>query len=150
MREHKTVKIEKKEFLFTQLDPEDALKVLIWLTKSIGGSVSRSLGAFESVQQAIDGKFKMGDLGVLLGALFDQMDEKETIEKLRILLSSVTHDGSDLEVNSPVFYGETLLILKVAKEALEVNFKSFLGGISGVLGKAKAKLLEKSIIEDVA
>ena len=147
MRKDKTVTIDKHKFLITMLDPESALKVLIWLVKSVGGSLSKSLGAFDSIEKVLDGDFGMGNLGDALSNLFEKMDEKETIEKIEILLNCVSNDGSDLNLQSPMFYGETFLILKVVKESMEVNFKSFLDEISGVLGRVKEKIQGESTIE---
>ena len=130
--------IDGKSFVITKLGVEDSLKVLIWLTKSVGGTLAKSLGELKQFSKAKDSdELDLSKLsGVLDGAL-DKLDEKETLEKIGILLSCVSHETQCLHFSSPVLQGEPLLALKLAKESMGVNFKSFLGGISGVAAKVK-------------
>lgn len=131
-------KVDGKSFTITKLNVEDALKVLIWLTKSTGGSLAKGLGELESFKDLKDGdNVDFSKFSGVLESLFDRIDEKETIEKIEILLSCVSYETQNLHFNHPVLIGEPLLALKLAKESLGVNFKSFLDGISGLAGKLK-------------
>ena len=130
--------IDGKTFIITKLGVEDALKVLIWLTRSIGGTLTKSLGELSSFKD-LKGEDDV-DLSKLSGVLdgcFERIDEKETIGKIEILLSAVSYETQSLHFSHPVLHGEPLLALKLAKESMGVNFKSFLGGISDVVGKIK-------------
>lgn len=141
--------IDGKTFLITKLNVEDALKVLIWLTKSIGGSVTKSLGHFESLSKLKeDGDFDIGKFSNVIDGLFDKIDEKETIEKIGILLTAVSHETQGLNFNHPVLVGEPLLALQLSKASIEVNFKSFLQGISAALGKVTKLAAEKTTLKE--
>jgi len=132
--------IDGKEFMITKLGVEDSLKVLIWLTKSVGGSLTQGLGEFQSLAKLDDGSADNIDLSKfseVLETLFQKIDEKETLDKIKILLSCVSHKTINLTFDSPILVGEPLLALKLAKESMGVNFKSFLGGLSGVAEKVK-------------
>jgi len=130
--------IDGKEFVITKLGVESSLKVLIWLTKSTGGSLAKGLGEFESFKNLGDGEdVDFSKFSGVIESLFDRIEEKETLEKIGILLSCVSYETQNLHYQHPVLMGEPLLALKLAKESLGVNFKSFLGGISGVAAKLK-------------
>lgn len=131
--------IDGKEFVIVKLGVEDSLKVLIWLTKSVGGSLAKGLGEFQSLASKDDGEdIDLSKFSDTLDKLFEKVDEKETLEKIKILLSCVSYETQNLHFDSPVLVGEPLLALKLSKESMGVNFKSFLGGISGVGEKLKA------------
>ena len=130
--------IDGKNFVIVKLGVEDSLKVLIWLTKSVGGSITKSLGQLQSLASLKDGEeVDLSKFSDILEKLFEKIDEKETLEKIEILLSCVSYETQNLNYNSPILVGEPLLALKLAKESMGVNFKSFLGGISGVGAKLK-------------
>lgn len=130
--------IDGKKFVIVKLGVEDSLKVLIWLTKSVGGSITKSLGQLQSLTSLKDDEeVDLSKFSDVLEKLFDKIEEKETLAKIKILLSCVSYETQNLHYDSPVLVGEPLLALKLAKESMGVNFKSFLGGISDVGAKLK-------------
>ena len=89
--------IDGKKFVITKLGVEDALKVLIWLTKSTGGSLAKGLGELEAFSKMRDDEqIDFIKFSGVLEALFERIDEKETLEKIEILLSSVAHETQGL------------------------------------------------------
>lgn len=143
-REPKTVTYKNDEVdyacLFTQLSPSKSLIFMMYLGKMLGGSAGKVIGAFNgSSLQEISGlkeeNINLEKIGDAIFGLFARLDEEEVINKLNLLFSSVSLNGETLDVDHLMFQGEPGLIFKVAKKALEVNYKSFLDGNSGLIGK---------------
>ena len=69
--------IDGKNFLITKLGVEDSLKVLIWLTKSVGGSLAKGLGEFQSLASKKDGEdIDLSKFSGVLDKLFEKIKEE--------------------------------------------------------------------------
>lgn len=147
MREPKTVKFKngEREFtlLFEQLRPSKSLKMLMWLSKMLGGTAGSLLGSFEGIKSLSDVKdedIKLDKIGKAIHEIFSRLDDDEVVEKINFLFQSVSIGGESIDADHLMFEGDPLLILKVAKKALEVNFANFLEGSSGIGDKIRKTL----------
>lgn len=121
---------------FNQLKTSDSLIFLMYLGKVIGGSAGKFIGAMDgkSLTDLVDKTDVNPDkIGDAISGLFERIGEKETIEKMNLLLSSVKSEGESLYVDSPFFDGNLPQLFKTLKIALEVNYKGFLPASSGML-----------------
>lgn len=154
-RETKTItyKSGEKDFhlLFTQLAPSKSLIFMMYLGKLLGGSAGKIVGSFQGssikdIAGMKDEDINLEKIGDAIFGLFERMDDDEVIKKLNLLFSSVSLDGQNLDVDHLMFQGEPLLIFKVAKEAIGVNYASFLDGNNGILSKLvnSVKMLKRS------
>jgi len=148
-RETKTItyKNGEKEYscLFAQLSPSKSLKFMMFLTKVVGGSTAKVIGSLNggSIQDLAninDDQIDLEKIGDAIFGLFDRVDEDEVIEKLNLLFSSVSIEGEQLDVDHLIFQGQPTLIFKLAKEAMAVNYSSFLEGISSAIKKLSGKI----------
>lgn len=140
-----TYKNGEKEFKlnFTQLRPSKALIMLMWLGKMLGGTAGSLLGSLEGVKSLKDLDLDDLDLdrvGTAISKVFANFDDQEVIEKINLLFESVDVEGQQLDIDHFMFDGNPLLILKVARKSLEINFSSFLGESSGIVDKFKKTL----------
>jgi len=75
--------------------------------KIVGGSAGKVLGSFEGNAKKLAGisedDLNLEKIGNALLSVFDRIDEKEVIEKLNVLLSSVSMNGETLDVDHAVF-----------------------------------------------
>lgn len=140
---------EDKEvtLLFTQLMPSKSIKVVTYLTRVLGTTAGKAMGSMGSLDLKALDNLSMDKLGDAIAQLFETIDDDSLIEKMDILLQSVTHENNVVSVDYFLFHGNLPILFKVIKKALEVNFKSFLDGNSGLLEKLKATL---KIIQKVA
>ena len=154
-RESKTItyKNGEKEFhlLFTQLAPSKSLIFMMYIGKMLGGSAGKIVGSFKGSSFKEMAGMKEDDInleqiGDAIFGLFERLDDDEVIKKLNLLFSSVSLDGQNLDIDHLMFQGEPLLIFKVAKEAIGVNYASFLDGNNGILSKlvSSVKMLKRS------
>ncbi len=129
------------ELQFKMLKSSQSLKFLMYLGKIIGGSVGKVIGSIggeskiEELENIKPDDFNLEKIGDAIFGLMDRVDEDEVLEKLNLLLSSVRHNGTILNVDHMMFDGAPDLIFSVAKEAMGVNYKRFLDGNSNVLQK---------------
>ena len=126
-------KESKKEFKveFSMLKPSKSLIFLMYMGKMIGGSAGKVIGAFkgDSLDSLMDMKeenLNLESMGNAIVSVIDRIDEKEVLEKINLLFESVTINGEVLDIDHMMFDGRPDLIFKVAKEAMEANFKDFL------------------------
>lgn len=129
-------------FKFKKLKPSKSLKFLMFMGKLIGGSAGKVIGSFDGqvnkVEDLLDIKeddLNFEKLGNALLGVFDRIDDDNVIEKLDLLLGSVTMNGEPLNVDHAVFEADLGLLPKIAIKALGVNYKRFLGGNSEIFSK---------------
>lgn len=152
----KTIKIQygttdKKDatLVFNMLRPSDSLKVLLFVGKLLGGAAGGAISAFslgdaEALNKLGEGKFDASKLGDAIPLILNRIDEKETLEKVNILLSSVNHEGTTLDLDYLIFDGRPDLFFRVLKEALVENYRFFLQENTGIferLAKSKDAIL---------
>lgn len=131
------------KLVFEKLSPSKSLSFLIYMGKIIGGTIGKSLTAFDGSKKLseIQGQdIDISKIGDALFHSFERLDDKEFIEKLNLLFESVNHEGNQVHVDYLIFDGRPDLIFLVAKEALEVNYSRFLRGISGSMDKIKESI----------
>lgn len=126
--------------VFKMLKVEDSLKFLLYLGKLAGGAVGSAMGAMatgdNSQMNELGKKMNMESMGNNLGLLISRIDEQETIDKINLLLKSVSHEGNILHVNYMLFdNGRIDLLFKFVKEAFLVNYQNFFYENRGVLEK---------------
>ena len=126
--------------VFKMLKVEDSLKFLLYLGKLAGGAVGSAMGAMatgdNSQMNELGKKMNMESMGNNLGLLISRIDEQETIDKINLLLKSVSHEGNILHVNYMLFdNGRIDLLFKFVKEAFLMNYQNFFYENRGVLEK---------------
>lgn len=133
---------EKKEvkFLFTQLKPSASIKVLTYLTRVLGTTAGKALGSVNGFKPDDLENISMEKLGDSIASLFVTIDDDSLVEKMNVLLQSVTHENNVINVDYHLFDANIDVLFKVIKKALEVNYKRFLEGNSDLIGKLKATL----------
>lgn len=142
---HETIK-------FTMLRVEDSLKFLLYLGKIFGGAMGSAIssvatGDASKIEKLSPKDFNLDSLGNNLSLLLGRIDEKETIEKINLLLSSVSHEGEVIDINSFIFdEGRLHLLFRFIKEAFMVNYKNFFYANKGLLEKIKksATIIQQS------
>ena len=134
MEGSKKQKIDDKEYEFTMLDPESALKVTLRIAKLSGQPIGGAIGSIELVPgaQLEDMKLNPKLLGDAISKMFEKIDETETIDTFKIILSSIYFGGKPLDLQHHNFHGKTFHLVKVFKAGMEENFTDFFGGNSGV------------------
>ena len=141
MKEELGETIGEHEYIFTQIKPEDAARVAIRLMKIAGLQVGGALGSLQmepgGFQKDKEIDVDMEILGKSIGVMFQQIEEEETIDTLKKLLSSVLYSGKPITINHPNFQGETLHMFKVITKAGRVNFQDFFDASSGVVDVLK-------------
>jgi len=149
MRESKTVTYKNDDVdyncLFTQLSPSKSLIFMMYIGKLLGGSAGKVVGSFNGnslseISGLKEENIDLEKIGDAIFGLFERIDEDEVIKKINLLFSSVSLNGETLDIDHLMFQGEPGLIFKVAKKSLEVNYKSFLDGSSGLIGKLTKSL----------
>ena len=132
---------------------EDSLKFLIYLGKIIGGAAgtaiaSVAMGDSSKLDELSSNSFNFEKLGSNLSILLSRIEEEETIEKINLLLKSVSHGGNILHVNYLLFdNGRLDLLFKIIKEAFTHNYRNFFYANNGILDRLKktSELITKSL-----
>ena len=138
--------------VFKMLKVEDSLKFLLYLGKLAGGAVGSAMGAMatgdNSQMNELGKKMNMESMGNNLGLLISRIDEQETIDKINLLLKSVSHEGNILHVNYMLFdNGRIDLLFKFVKEAFLVNYQNFFYENRGVCWVCLARLEWNLVLE---
>lgn len=115
---------------FDLLKCENSLRVILYLGKIAGGAFGKaisefSLGDTDKLDELKNSKVDISKLGDLIPVVMDRIHEKETIEKINLLLSTVTHDGNVLDIDYLLFDGRLDLLFKVLKIAFMHNYGFF-------------------------
>lgn len=124
---------EKKEaqLFLKMLKPSEALSVLFFVAKILGGAAGNAISAFslgdmDALGRIFEKDFNISKLGDAIPIVLNRIEEKETMEKINTLLSSVTHEKNVLHIDYFIFDGRTDLLLSVTKAAFEENYRFFL------------------------
>jgi hypothetical protein len=127
-----------KEFKleFSQLRPSKSLIFMKWFGKIAGGSLGSAFGFFKEESNDYD----FNQIGKIIFDSLDRVDDDEAIEKINLLLSSVEHEGTPIDIDYHMFEMDLTLLPKVIKVALEVNYKRFLQGKNGIIEKIKGTI----------
>lgn len=134
---------QQVDVYFHQLKPSESLVFLLYLGKIVGGSAGKFIGAMDGAslaELANKTEFNMDKIGDAIATLFDRFDEKETIAKLNLLLSSAKMNGVSIHIDGPLFDGNLKPLFRAVKIALEVNYSDFLDVISGLLKKVADRM----------
>ena len=133
----KTIKLqygttEKKdaELVFRMMKTSDSLKFLLYLGKIVGGALGSSISAFslgnpDAINKLGEGDFDVSRLGEAIPMILGRIDETETLEKINLILDSVTHAGTTLSADYFIFDGRVDLLIRVLKEATIENYRFF-------------------------
>lgn len=120
----KYVEIGETKYMVSVLPPTRSLKLLTRLSKIIGGPMSElAKGEDEDRRQMIP---------VAVKALLANLDEDRTVSVIKEILSCVSVDGKMVNMERQ-FHGKLGELIKVCKEALEVNYADFLDEISALM-----------------
>ena len=141
-QDEKTFQVGERQvkYQFTQMVPEDAMRVALRLMKIAGLQVGGAVGALQVKPGGIqdqDLNVDMNILGESLGKMFQEINEDETIDTFKKLLGSVVFNGKPMTMDHPNFQGQTMHLFSVLMEAGRVNFSDFLDASSGVVGVLK-------------
>jgi hypothetical protein len=140
MREPVEKIIDGEQYTFCQLPAKKSLKLLTRLTRIVGPSLGAALGT--SSEGAVGIKAMLDrhlDLGAVVAALCDRLEENEVEAIVDTLLSQVIHAGQG-EVSQKfdvLFAGRLPHLFKVLGAALQLEYGDFLagGGVTAALAK---------------
>lgn len=104
-----------------------ALKILTRLTKIVSGTIGESLNSLNSIDQEID----MALIGKACEALSTRLDEAETWDTIKTLLSTVKRidesTGNRIKINvDNEFQGKLGLMFQVVIQTIKYNYEDFL------------------------
>lgn len=148
-REAVKFKIDKNEYVFTQLDPRKGSKLFLWLLSLTGAPLGKAVGSLKQGKGGkgiLDAEADFDSIGLALEALLSKADNPEVESKIDIILDTVLYNAQPLNMDSLVFQGNILHMFKVIKKALEVNFSDFLDvsrGVSAAVQKVMVSMSEK-------
>jgi hypothetical protein len=140
MREPVEKTIDGEKYTFCQLPAKKSLKLLTRLVKIVGPSLGAAVGSVAEgdidIQTVLDRHL---DLGAVVAALCDRLEENEVEAIVDTLLSQVIHAGQG-EVSQKfevLFAGRLPHLFKVLAAALQLEYGDFLagGGVSAALGQ---------------
>lgn len=131
MQEIKSHTIDGKEYDFYYINPSKALKLLTRLMKialgPVGGAFAGSGGKDASLLDAnisLDGFF---------ARLAENLDEDMVLNTIKDIMFYVRHKGGAEIVFDAEFEGSMWHLMKVVRQALEVNYGDFFDGIKAEL-----------------
>lgn len=131
------------KIVFQMLRVEDSLKFLLYIGKLFGGALgatisSIAIGDTSKIDNLSTKDFNIETLGNNLAVLMARIDEKETIEKINLLLKSVSHEGNVINIDYFIFdNGRLDLLFRFIKEAFIVNYRNFFYANKGLLEKIR-------------
>ena len=122
---------KEAQLFLKMLKPSEALSVLFFVAKILGGAAGNAISAFslgdmDALGRIFEKDFNISKLGDAIPIVLNRIEEKETMEKINTLLSSVTHEKNVLHIDYFIFDGRTDLLLSVTKAAFEENYRFFL------------------------
>jgi len=138
-------KIDGYEIQVQPLPAFAALSLFTRIGKSIGGALGPTLAALASA--GVD-KLQNVDISQHLGALFAALSPSEIEGITKALLEGAVLDPKGtprilLDVADYEFQGQTLVLLKAALFAFEVNYGDFRDLVRGMLAGARIKTESK-------
>lgn len=131
MRESSEKEIEGRTYTFSQMGPKQSLKTLVKLSKIVGKPIALMAGG-GSAKGLLGKDIAPEILGAAAGAMFEKLDEDETVQICETLTSfpQVLCDGQKVDFNSH-YDGKLDLMFKVLMAALEVQYGNFFAGLLG-------------------
>ena len=138
MRGNVVKEIDGQTYEIWHLPTEPAVKMLVKLTKLIGGPVGKAISGLTSSSGSIlDANVGFDFIGAAIGMLTNKLDEDEVLGIVKTMLKYVnkkTEKGGFIEVDLDVdFQGKIMHLLNVVRAALEHNFSDFFVGIKSRL-----------------
>ena len=134
--------------VFNMMGAEDSLKFIMYIGKLLGGAAGKAISGLMTGEKGIEELGKSGvdteKLGDLIPLIVDRIEEKETIEKINLLFSSVTHEGNVLRLDYLIFDGRPDLVFKIIKEAVLYNYSFFLNAALWEKLAATGKIIRES------
>ena len=143
LKEPENREIDGIKYTIYFMSPKKQIKMAAFILKTIGapaGTLAGSAGLMDT---------KMDDpvIGQFIEKLIDRIDEDEVCAKIDILLGSVELPGKfavgKCTMENAEWHGELMSMLKVVAAVMEVNFKDFLGGSTGILESIKGQVLNR-------
>ena len=130
---------------FSMMRTAESLTFILYVAKIVGGQIGDVLssGNLNSLQQLKEKDFNYDSMVGEFFKIFSRVEEKEFIQKMDVLLSTVTHEGNVLSIDYHIFDGNVDLPFKVAAKVMEVNYRRFLRGISDKFLKLKDQVIRK-------
>ncbi len=136
------------KYTLTQMDPKTATRMALRLFSLVGYGAGEALGAVNvtdkpGAKSVLDKNvdFKMDAVGSAVAKLAEKLDDDKTMDLIASLLGCVLDSGgTNMNWEHAHFQGNTLHLFKVVHKSLEVNFKDFLSGAGGLVGKLSSVL----------
>jgi hypothetical protein len=132
MRNPVEVKIDGEQYTFCQLPPKRSLKLMTRIVRIIGPSLGAAMGSSTEGNLEINSLLNQHlDLGAIVSALCDRLEENEVEAIVDELLSQVLHAGQG-EVSRKfdvLFAGRLPHLFKVLAQALKVEYGDFLAAV---------------------
>lgn len=130
MRGNVVKEIDGQTYEIWHLPTEPAVKMLVKLTKLIGGPVGKAVSGLTSDSGSIlDANVSFDFIGTAIGMLTNKLDEDEVLGIVKTMLKYVnkkTEKGGFVETNIEMdFQGKIMHLLNVVRAALEHNFSDF-------------------------
>ena len=136
------------QLTFEMMGAENSLKFIMYVGKLLGGAIGKAVTAFMLGEKGIEdigkSEINMEKVGEFIPIILDRLDEKETIEKINLLFSSVTHEGNVLRLDYLIFDGRPDVIFKIIKEAVTYNYSFFLNAELWEKLAATGKIIRES------
>ena len=142
--------IDGTEYQIYHMGPKRQIKLM----KFIATVVGKPMGVLSEVEEELneDGSKKSlldntKVIGTFIKAAIDSLDDDKIIEQIEKILEYVERKDGKGFVKVQMekdFHGELAHLFSVVAVALEVNFGRFLGVNTGLLGKLKGRLANKS------
>ena len=123
MREAQDVTIDGESYTITMMPAGKASKMLVRLGKVFGGSVG---GLFKNKDTDVEEA-----IGPAIEGIFANMSEEMFDKTSRELVDCALYNGSKIAYDVH-FAGRLLLLMKVLKEVLKVNYHDFFDGFKNV------------------
>lgn len=136
--------IDNHEYEFLQLGGRKSFILLNRILKLIAPAVSRtimSIGKDGGNKSLLDIDIDENTVGKAIDMLVSRFDENENIQTCELLFESVMYKGQQVGFETLTFEGDMMHMLKVLKEAIEVNVGNFSKGIAEFTKQASSQTL---------
>ena len=139
---------KQAHLFFNMMSAEDSLKFIMYIGKLLGGAAGKAISSLMLGEKGLNdiGKsdINLKEVGDMIPLILNRLDEKETIEKINLIFSSVNHEGNILRLDYLIFDGRPDLIFKVLKEAVTYNYSFFLNADLWEKLAATGKIIRES------
>lgn len=135
MRETKTYSIDGQEYDFYYINPTKALRLLTRLIKIALGPVGGAFGGGGvSAASVLETTISLDGL---FARLAENLDEDVVTNTIKEIMFYVRHKGGAEIIFDDEFEGNMWLLMKLVRQALEVNYGDFFDGIKAGIGTLK-------------